>query len=1305
MKKLMLLLLFVMPLSVYAQGKRVSELDPISTLASDDDLYIVDTSEGTAGSKKITLRDLLKTGETTVLVASSTAPANVQLVAPYVCDGTDDQVEIQQAIDSVASTGGTVVLTEGVFNISMVTSRLTGTGDIADSNTDHFKVDVGSDYSSINVGDILIVRDGLKSGSYTMQYYNCDGPYVVDSKSASGLGATEVQCTGYLDGPYVGATYIRPAYGITVPPSVTLRGSSKLTTFLKRDAGETGVVLHLSAPISSSGAQQLYNFTVHGNSTNQSGDWWEYIGLSTGAAYDVHSYGLEVRYCRGYGLVVGQGWGYRHYGGWIEDCQVGLVVQGRGTFLGLKCLSNGVTTATGAANVYLMANYARFVDCELRSQNDATAAVSLRGAQYPIFVGCELGTETSGDCIFEALNYDSAKSPTALTASGNRYDLTNTGDYLVKCTYWLLGAHITGTLRGNPTTLIYNYDNYAHGIRLDLGSATYGMDTGQEVSQLTPCVNGTGVSAVAYTTYVWDETGTKLEYRLPSDPTDVSRFAGIHDAYPTPNGTEDYLIDRGYARAKVDATVAIAIGDLLSMDTSNYGYLKKANPGEIAYAVALEAQASGQNDIDVLVVSARVLETWKDVNVKDYGAIGDGSTDDTTAIQTALAAGKGKIYFPQGTYLLTGTLEPDPNATLIFDNAILDFSTQTSFVGSSNIYVASTAPSALPAQSGSSSIGDRSFTFSSAHGLSVGDIIYAHDSNNSSYSNFSTAYQKRESFVVTEVTSTTAIETNRPAEFAWTAGSGIGWYKYSGESFSMEGPVKIIGNPSSSSNTTNILVVESVHPRFVDVVCQGAYQQSISISRSYDVKLDRCHVIKEIDDIPGTSYGVSIGSCQDVRVTDCTLHGDRHGITVGGTGLNINVVISNCTLSSRVQASGDFHGNTIHSSFLNCRAIYDFNVGGNHNSIKGCFCSATRGNVGIGLTQLKGFDFQFMDNNITDVASGRYGILASVLDSDLDEAGTFVIDGLTYDTPSAAAAGFAARFDCDTGTGPSVAVNYKISNVTCTNYQTASGYGIQIEHNNGGTRPGRVDIKDYFGAGGILISTVDRATVSDAQIMTTSGYGVNISAVTTRTTISNLNIESINSSYYALTLSGDASYQPDIQLDNIFVKGASTRHLSLDYANECRINNFRWDTTASTYDVSVTANVSALHWKGGSLDKTKISLNASCDYFWNIDLTGTPQSSLLGNIGSRVQDLATGLVYIKRTDNTTTNWTTTSVVYSTADVSNPPTAAELNAEFGAPGTVGAGFKAIINDNDADTNFWNVISDGTSWWYFAGTKAA
>ena len=62
------------------------------------------------------------------------------------------------------------------------------------------------------------------------------------------------------------------------------------------------------------------------------------------------------------------------------------------------------------------------------------------------------------------------------------------------------------------------------------------------------------------------------------------------------------------------------------------------------------------------------------------------------------------------------------------------------------------------------------------------------------------------------------------------------------------------------------------------------------------------------------------------------------------------------------------------------------------------------------------------------------------------------------------------------------------------------------------------------------------------------------------------------------------------------------------------------------------------------------------------------------------------------------------VTVSTADVSNPPTDAELDAALGDPATVGAGYIRLLDDNDADTHVYLVASNGTSWWYAALTKA-
>lgn len=61
---------------------------------------------------------------------------------------------------------------------------------------------------------------------------------------------------------------------------------------------------------------------------------------------------------------------------------------------------------------------------------------------------------------------------------------------------------------------------------------------------------------------------------------------------------------------------------------------------------------------------------------------------------------------------------------------------------------------------------------------------------------------------------------------------------------------------------------------------------------------------------------------------------------------------------------------------------------------------------------------------------------------------------------------------------------------------------------------------------------------------------------------------------------------------------------------------------------------------------------------------------------------------------------------SVANVSNPPTDAELDSAFGTPATVGSGFHAIVDDNDGGTLVYLVYTTGTNdeWFYLTGTKA-
>ncbi|WP_095056172.1 glycosyl hydrolase family 28-related protein [Pseudomonas sp. Irchel s3f7] len=62
-------------------------------------------------------------------------------------------------------------------------------------------------------------------------------------------------------------------------------------------------------------------------------------------------------------------------------------------------------------------------------------------------------------------------------------------------------------------------------------------------------------------------------------------------------------------------------------------------------------------------------------NVRDFGAKGDGITDDTAAIQRAIdaaaAAGGGQVYAPTGTYIVSGGEEPSDGCLMLKSNVYL----------------------------------------------------------------------------------------------------------------------------------------------------------------------------------------------------------------------------------------------------------------------------------------------------------------------------------------------------------------------------------------------------------------------------------------------------------------------------------------------------------------------------------------------------------------------------------------------------------------------------------------------------------
>ncbi|HIK15140.1 MAG TPA: glycoside hydrolase family 55 protein [Leptolyngbyaceae cyanobacterium M33_DOE_097] len=137
-------------------------------------------------------------------------------------------------------------------------------------------------------------------------------------------------------------------------------------------------------------------------------------------------------------------------------------------------------------------------------------------------------------------------------------------------------------------------------------------------------------------------------------PNNFSQLATLIGVDATGNGTPRIATYRIAAPGGVwdlgdNGTYTVALQDNQVSDTSN-NFAAASSLGTFLTAIT-PGTATDENI--VFPADAGVL------NVKDFGAKGDGITDDTAAIQAALNAypnGKRIIYLPNGTYLVSNTL-------------------------------------------------------------------------------------------------------------------------------------------------------------------------------------------------------------------------------------------------------------------------------------------------------------------------------------------------------------------------------------------------------------------------------------------------------------------------------------------------------------------------------------------------------------------------------------------------------------------------------------------------------------------------
>jgi hypothetical protein len=200
----------------------------------------------------------------------------------------------------------------------------------------------------------------------------------------------------------------------------------------------------------------------------------------------------------------------------------------------------------------------------------------------------------------------------------------------------------------------------------------------------------------------------------------TSTPATYYDSFEADGGayTSDVVLDANggatvYVNEVVDVTVYDSQGALVRSFTAghdapavelksqsftgvNYktGLSGAGEPTTLQAVMDLVKTSFGTTDFKVLVNSEEKLLSdvlffteGRVYNVVDYGATGDGVTDDQAAIQAALDAanadGGGFVYFPEGTYYIESALNVNGDITMAGDSrdrtkVLIDFDSVTS---------------------------------------------------------------------------------------------------------------------------------------------------------------------------------------------------------------------------------------------------------------------------------------------------------------------------------------------------------------------------------------------------------------------------------------------------------------------------------------------------------------------------------------------------------------------------------------------------------------------------------------------------
>ena len=313
------------------------------------------------------------------------------------------------------------------------------------------------------------------------------------------------------------------------------------------------------------------------------------------------------------------------------------------------------------------------------------------------------------------------------------------------------------------------------------------------------------------------------------------------------------------------------------------------------------------------------------IRFKDFGAVGDGTTDDATALLAALNAATGKVLDGGGlTYKCNSFLAPT-SQNIVVQNATFDFSGVTT-TGATGYILFEGSVGTATAVSADINVGDNTFTVANTAGLTTPESWHILEDDQVVTSSESLTLGQY--IFIKEVNTTSKLVTLHNDIL----------YKF-----------------LSASNAQVVPVTMKKDITFKNVIIKGANPAGTTTDNNHcGVKFKKCENVtienctfEDVDRIgvildacvnvkisnstckhatkTGTSYGFGVhNGCYGVNIVNCYGQDLRHFVTIGDNeGINLFVNVTNCHVTGCRDAGIDSHtagdfvnfsGNTIEGS-------------------------------------------------------------------------------------------------------------------------------------------------------------------------------------------------------------------------------------------------------------------------------------------------------------------------------------------------------------------------------------------------------